>query len=133
MLVDGASLDAYLESYPNVVSEQDCCPPISLETWQSLGEDADEPAYSTAQRLGLPVVASPAQIRAAIARHYDEVEDRAMARQLGIDISLLAEQSPSEQEAHRLALKVPVVRMVHNLIADAVTRPRSAKAWCQSP
>lgn len=188
LLVDGAALDAYLESYPNVFAQQDCCPPISLEAWQELGEDAGEPAYATAQRLGLPLVrldrltaaadalallppdlarrlravplritkgmvalameepdgmdaqrlpdflsiervvplvASPAHIRDAIARHYDEVEDRAMARQLGIDVKTLSDQSPSEQEAQRLALKVPVVRMVHTLITDAVTRRAS--------
>lgn len=188
LLSDGAGLDAYLESYPNVFTKQDCCPPINLETWRALGEDAGEPAYATAQRLGLPLmrldqitaeadalalvppelarrlravplrvakgmvavameepggpdaqrlldffsrervvplVASPVHIREAIARYYDEVEDRAMARQLGLDMSIVAEQSPSEQEAHRLALEVPVVRMVHTLISDAVSRRAS--------
>jgi len=188
LLADGAALDTYLESYPNVFAKQAFCPAISLETWHSLGEDAGEAPYATAQRLGLPLVrldqmtaasealalippelarrlraiplrvskgmvavameepdgpdaqrlldflslervlpmvASPTQIRDAIARHYDAVEDRAMAKQLGIDMNGRDEQSPSEQEAHRLALTVPVVRMVHTLIADAVTRRAS--------
>ncbi len=56
LLSDGAGLDAYLESYPNVFTKQDCCPPINLETWRALGEDAGEPAFATAQRLGLPLM-----------------------------------------------------------------------------
>ncbi len=187
LLADASALDAYLGSYPNVYVEQGY-PAISLDAWQSLGEDAGEPAYATARRLGLPLarldrisaetdalglippdlarrlravplrvckgmvavamedpggpdaqrlldflsrervlplVASPLQIREAIARHYDAVEDRAMARQLGLDTSITNEQSPSEQEAQRLALEMPVVSMVYTLIADAVTRRAS--------
>jgi len=72
----------------------------------------------------VPLVASPLQIREAIARHYDQVEDQAMARQLGLDPSGGGD-APDEREAHRLALEQPVVRMVHALIADAVARRAS--------
>jgi type IV pilus assembly protein PilB len=187
LLADTAALDAYLETYPNIYNES-AYPAISLQDWQAFGEDAGEPAYATAQRLGLPLVrldhiaakanalglippdlarrlravplrvskgmvavamedpggpdaqrlleflsrervlplvASAMQIREAIARHYDQVEDRAMARQLGLDTSIMDAQTPSEPEANRLALEIPVVSMVHTLIADAVARRAS--------
>ena len=73
----------------------------------------------------LPLVASPAQIRDAIARYYDQVEDRAIARQLGLATDAGNEQLPNEQEAQRLASEMPVVRMVRNLLADAVARRAS--------
>lgn len=186
LLADAAALDSYLETYPNVYAEQGY-PAVSLASWHAFGEDAGEPAYATAQRLGLPLVrlehisaetnalglippdlarrlravplrvckgmvavamedpggpdaqrlldflsrervlplvASPLQIREAISRHYDQVEDRAMARQLGLDTDA-DQQSPNEQEAQRLALEMPVVSMVHTLIADAVSRRAS--------
>ncbi|SFN59043.1 GspE/PulE family protein [Dokdonella immobilis] len=93
----------------------------------------EDPSGPDAQRLldflsrerVLPLVASPLQIREAIARHYDQVEDRAMALQLGLDTDIIDAQSPSEQEAQRLALEMPVVSMVHTLIADAVSRRAS--------
>lgn len=187
LLADAAALNAYLCSYPNVYAEQGY-PAISLDAWRALGDDAGEPAYATAKRLGLPLVrldhisaetaalglippelarrlravplrlykgmaavameepggpdaqrlldflsrervlplvASPLQIREAIARHYDAVEDQAMARQLGLDKNIIGEQSPNEQEAQRLALEMPVVSMVYTLIADAVARRAS--------
>ena len=187
LLADAAALDAYLGTYPNLYAERNY-PAISLHSWLALGEDAGEPAYATARRLGLPLVrlehisaesdalalvppdlarrlraiplrvcngmvavamedpggpdaqrlldflsrervlplvASPLHIREAIARHYDQVEDHAMARQLGIDASIVDEQSPSEQEAQRLAVEMPVVSMVYTLIADAVARRAS--------
>ena len=187
LLSDDAALDAYLESYPDPCAAHSC-PIVNLEAWQELGEDAGEPAWRTARRLGLPLVrldriaaqsdalrlmppdlarrlravplrvskgmiavamedpgtadtqrlldflsrervlplvASPAQIRDAIARYYDRVEDRAIARQLGLDTEAGDDQSPNEQEAQRLASEMPVVRMVRNLLADAIARRAS--------
>ncbi len=189
LLSDDAALDAYLDGYPSP-GTADARPNISLESWQQLGEDAGEPAWETANRLGLPLVrldrisaqsdalrlippdlarrlravplrvsvakgmvavaiedpgtadtqrlldflsrervlplvASPAQIREAIARYYDQVEDHDMARQLGMAADAGDDQSPSEQEAQRLASEMPVVRMVRNLLADAVARRAS--------
>jgi type IV pilus assembly protein PilB len=186
LVADAAALDAYLDAYPDVFALRGPAR-VDLAAWHALGEDAGEPAWDTAHRLGLPLVrldaieaapdalalvppalvrrlravplrvcrgmvavamedpgapdaqrlldflsrervlplvASPMQIRAAIARHYDQVEDQAMARQLGLDPGADA-QAPSEQEAQRLALEKPVVHMVHTLIADAVARRAS--------
>lgn len=72
----------------------------------------------------IPVVSTPRDIRDGIARYYDRVEDRNVAMQLGIDPeSQGGETSPVE--AQRLAKERPVVRIVHTLIADAVTRRAS--------
>jgi len=70
------------------------------------------------------LLATPREIREAIARHYDQVEDRDVARQLGVD-PLGAVIDTSEQEAQRLSREKPVVRIVHGLIADAVARRAS--------
>ena len=69
------------------------------------------------------LVASPRDIREAIARLYDQVEDRDMVQQLGLDPTAVAIES--EQEAQRLAREAPVVRMVKTLITEAVQRRAS--------
>jgi type IV pilus assembly protein PilB len=75
------------------------------------------------QRI-VPVVASERGVRDAIQRCYDRAEDEAMARQLGIDLhSHHAEPTPKEVE--RLAGQAPVVRIVDQLIAEAVARRAS--------
>jgi type IV pilus assembly protein PilB len=72
----------------------------------------------------VPVVASQRGLRDAIQRSYDLAEDEAMASQLGIDLrSRRGEPSPREME--RLAGEMPVVRVVDQLLADAVTRRAS--------
>lgn len=71
----------------------------------------------------LPLMATARGIRDAIARSYDQVEDRETARQLGLDPS--AAIDTSESEALRLSREQPVVRIVHGLIADAVARRAS--------
>src|SRR5690606_29784882 len=60
----------------------------------------------------------------AIARHYDQVEDRDIARQLGVDPTGTIIET-TEQEAQRLSREKPVVRIVHGLIAEAVARRAS--------
>ncbi len=72
----------------------------------------------------LAMLATPRDIREAIARHYDQVEDRDVARQLGLDPTATAAET-SEQEAQRLSREKPVVRIVHALIAEAVARRAS--------
>ena len=69
------------------------------------------------------LVASPRDIREAIARLYDQVEDRDMVQQLGLDPTSTAIES--EQEAQRLAREAPVVRMVKTMITEAVRRRAS--------
>src|SRR5690606_25692416 len=56
------------------------------------------------------LLATPREIREAIARHYDQVEDRDVARQLGVD-PLGTVIDTSEQEAQRLSREKPVVRI----------------------
>ncbi|MBW8312610.1 MAG: GspE/PulE family protein [Rhizobium sp.] len=70
------------------------------------------------------LLATPRDIRNAIARHYDQVEDRDVARQLGVDPAGATIET-SEQEAQRLSREKPVVRIVHGLIAEAVARRAS--------
>lgn len=92
---------------------------------------AENPADIEAQRAlefaitssVVPMVASERDIRNAIARHYDAAEDRATARQLGLDPASAVEAS--EAEAQRLSVEQPVVRLVNGLIADAVARRAS--------
>ena len=71
----------------------------------------------------LPMVATTRGMREAIARSYDQVEDRETARQLGVDP--LSDVADGEAEARRLAREQPVVHLVHSLIADAVARRAS--------
>jgi type IV pilus assembly protein PilB len=70
------------------------------------------------------MVATPREIREAIAEHYDRVEDRDVARQLGLDPSALGRET-NPQEMERLSREKPVVRIVAGLIAEAVARRAS--------
>lgn len=71
----------------------------------------------------IALVASPHDIREAIARLYDQVEDRDVVRQLGLDPTVATIEN--EQEAQRLAREAPVVRIVQTLITEAVQRRAS--------
>jgi type IV pilus assembly protein PilB len=70
------------------------------------------------------MLATPREIRDAIAHHYDRVEDGDVARQLGLDPTATTAET-SEVEAQRLSREKPVVRIVHGLIAEAVSRRAS--------
>jgi type IV pilus assembly protein PilB len=70
------------------------------------------------------MLATPREIRDAIAQHYDRVEDGDIARQLGLDPTATTAET-SEVEAQRLSREKPVVRIVHGLIAEAVSRRAS--------
>jgi type IV pilus assembly protein PilB len=72
----------------------------------------------------LPLLATPHGIRNAIARLYDQVEDADMARALGLGL-VSGPQETSPQEAERLALERPVVKTVHDIIAEGVRRRAS--------
>lgn len=72
----------------------------------------------------IPMVSTPHDIREGIAHYYDRVEDRDVARQLGIDPESTATEA-NAVEAQRLAKERPVVRIVNALLADAVTRRAS--------
>ncbi len=80
--------------------------------------------FLTDLRVAL-LVAEPAQIRGAIAASYDRAEDAAVARQLGLDPNASGSGETAVKEAQRLASEQPVVRIVHDLIADAAQRRAS--------
>jgi type IV pilus assembly protein PilB len=70
------------------------------------------------------LVASARDIREAIAEHWDKVEDSDVARQLGLDPAAATVET-TVQEAERLSREKPVVRIVSDLIAEAVARRAS--------
>ncbi len=72
----------------------------------------------------IAMVATPRDIRGAIAEHYDRVEDRDIAQQLGLDPAAPGRES-NPQDIERLSREKPVVRIVAGLIADAVARRAS--------
>ncbi|MBW8366421.1 MAG: GspE/PulE family protein [Arenimonas sp.] len=72
----------------------------------------------------IAMVATPRDIRNAIAEHYDRVEDRDIAQQLGLDPTSLGRES-NPQDIERLSREKPVVRIVAGLISDAVARRAS--------
>ena len=72
----------------------------------------------------LPLVATAREVREGIAEHYDKVEDRDVAHQLGLDPGAAGHET-SIQEAERLSREKPVVRIVQGLIGEAVMRRAS--------
>lgn len=72
----------------------------------------------------MAMVATPRDIRNAIAEFYDQVEDHDIAQQLGLDPSASGRET-NPQEMERLSREKPVVRIVAGLIADAVSRRAS--------
>ena len=69
----------------------------------------------------VPMVATPRTIRECIGHFYDHDQDLAVARQLGLDPLL---ETP-QRDMERLAREKPVVRIVTDLIAEAVSRRAS--------
>jgi type IV pilus assembly protein PilB len=83
----------------------------------------DELNFLSAHRV-VPIAATARLIREGIAHNYDRNEDDAIVRLLGLDPRTeRAESTP--QEVERLAQQQPVIRLVANLIADAVARRAS--------
>lgn len=71
----------------------------------------------------LPVLVTPREMRDAIAKYYDREEDILVSRQLGLDPNL---QTPhSESDIEKLAREKPIVRIVTDMIAEAVQRRAS--------
>ncbi len=69
----------------------------------------------------LPMIATARTIRDCISRFYDHDQDLAVARQLGLDPAV---ETP-QRDIERLAREKPVVRIVADLIAEAVARRAS--------
>lgn len=69
----------------------------------------------------LPMIATAQVMRELIARYYDHDEDLAIVNQLKLDPA----RETSENEVERLAREMPIVRIVSELIHDAVRRRAS--------
>jgi type IV pilus assembly protein PilB len=72
----------------------------------------------------VPIAATAKAIREGIAHHYDRPEDYAIANDLGIDPHE-ARAELAGNEAERLGREQPVVRLVDDMISDAVRRRAS--------
>ena len=83
----------------------------------------DELNFLSAHRV-VPIVATAHAIREGIAHNYDRDEDDTIVRQLGLDPRSERDET-SAQEAERMAREQPVIRLVANLIGDAVARRAS--------
>ena len=71
----------------------------------------------------MPVMVTPREMRDAIAKYYDREEDLLVSRQLGLDPNL---QTPhSESDIEKLSREKPIVRIVTDMIAEAVQRRAS--------
>ena len=79
--------------------------------------------FISKQRV-VPVIATAGAIHAAIGQLYDQVQDRAIARQLGLDPNARADDLDA-REGERLAEEKPVVKLVADMIAEAVRRRAS--------
>lgn len=71
-----------------------------------------------------PVLASGKEIRDAIAKYYDRVEDWELLSQIGIKADSITIDS-TEEEALRFSNEKPIVREVSNILGDASSRRAS--------
>ncbi len=71
----------------------------------------------------MPVLVTPREMRDAIAKYYDREEDLLVSRQLGLDPGLQVSHSESDME--KLAREKPIVRIVTEMITEAVQRRAS--------
>ena len=72
----------------------------------------------------VPVQATGREIRDAIAKYYDRVEDWELLGQIGISPGNHSTET-TEEEALRFSAEKPIVREVANLLADAASRRAS--------
>lgn len=79
--------------------------------------------FLTSHRI-VPVLASPKAIHLAFSHTYDRVEDEALVRELGLD-AVRAGAEVVQVEAERLARERPVVKMVADIINEAIHRRAS--------
>jgi type IV pilus assembly protein PilB len=80
--------------------------------------------FMTSRRI-VPVLASAAGIAHALSAHYDKVEDEALVRSLGLRGNGDGEGDQAAREAERLATERPVVKLVADLIGEAIRRRAS--------
>ncbi len=73
----------------------------------------------------LLVLAQARDLRAALARTYDRSEDLGIIHQLGLDRTEKMDEHDVQRETERLSREQPVVRLVSEILADAVSRRAS--------
>ncbi|MCX7043194.1 MAG: GspE/PulE family protein [Gammaproteobacteria bacterium] len=95
---------------------------VALEDAGDL-ETMDQLNFLSSLRV-VPIAAPAMLVRNGITRHYDRAEDIAIARSLGLDPSAEAADA-TEREVERLSKEMPVVRIVTEMISDAVRRRAS--------
>jgi type IV pilus assembly protein PilB len=78
-----------------------------------------------ASRRIVPVLASSAAIGSAVSQYYDRVEDEALVRSLGLHGGNDTDAELAAREVERLSTERPVVRLVADLIGEAVRRRAS--------
>ncbi|OGT56147.1 MAG: hypothetical protein A3E01_02400 [Gammaproteobacteria bacterium RIFCSPHIGHO2_12_FULL_63_22] len=86
-------------------------------------ETLDQLNFLSSLRV-VPIAAPAMLVRNGITRHYDRAEDIAIARSLGLDPSADSADA-TEREVERLSKEMPVVRIVTEMISDAVRRRAS--------
>ena len=80
--------------------------------------------FMTSRRI-VPVLASAAGIAHALSAHYDKVEDEALVRSLGLRGNGDPDSDQTAREAERLASERPVVKLVADLVGEAIRRRAS--------
>ena len=91
--------------------------PEDKDSWQSMG-------FLTDCTL-VPFVAEAKQLEQALAEHYDRQEDARIARDLGLDAHRATPDSASPVEMERIAAQAPIIRLINELLADAIARRAS--------
>ena len=71
-----------------------------------------------------PLLAPRKALKQSLSQHYDRVEDARIARELGLDPAQL-NRVTTPDDAERLARQMPIVRLVTELISEAVRRRAS--------
>ena len=69
-----------------------------------------------------PVISSPEEIEYAISQHYGQSDDEEVLKELPTDTKL---SQWEEQQARKQAKDKPTVKLIHNLIIDAINRRAS--------
>jgi type IV pilus assembly protein PilB len=130
--LDAITLDQSLAAWvpPAVARRFHCVPVAQHENVFAIAVENPADAeiiptlnFLTDQRVAL-MVAEPQDIRRAITSTYDRVEDIAILHHLGLDVGADPGES-TEQDARRLALEQPIVRLVGDMFVDAAQRRAS--------
>jgi type IV pilus assembly protein PilB len=134
-LIDPATIDVPAEAIaalsPDAVRRFHMVPLRITPTLLAVATDNPSDLESQAQaefatgRHLLPLLATPAALRAAISRHYDRIEDNALLKSLVLGSDGDDDSDRAVRENERLAREQPIVRLVTTLIDDAVNRRAS--------